>query len=207
MVDGDCGNRLTSGEPDSEAGPELVGAGLDRLPEQCCKLACPLDRVENGAVRDHRVERAQAEREGGCNPKVRAGAAQAPEELGVLVLARAHEAAVRRHELDFEKVVNREPVPSLQPAHPAAKRQSGDAGVRHHPYGTDEPVRLRPFIELGEKRAPGGSCGACAGINVHASHPGEVDHDSVIAGGEAGDAVAAAPDGDEQILIAGVPKG
>ena len=92
---------------------------------------------------------------------------------------------------------------SLQPAHPAAERQAGDARVRDHSDGADEPERLRLIVELCEERTAGGSRGAGAWIDVHASHAGEVDHDPVVAGGEAGDAVAAAPDGDEQILLAG----
>ena len=40
-------------------------------------------------------------------------------------------------------------------------------------------------------------------VDVGAAHPGEVDHDPVVAGREPGDAVAAAAHRDQELLLAG----
>ena len=85
------------------------------------------------------------------DPEVRARAAQAPEELRVLVLARAHLPAVRGDEVDGEQAVDREPEGALQAAEPAAERQPGNAGVRHGADRAGERVLLRRVVELAEE--------------------------------------------------------
>ena len=67
------------------------------------------------------------------------------------------------------------------------------------PTGQGEPVRLRRLVELGEQRAAANAGGATFGIDLGAAHPREVDHDAVVAGREAGDAVAAAPNGHDEL--------
>ena len=95
----------------------------------------------------------EPELERGRDPEVPAGAAQAPEELGLLGLARADEPAVGGDELDGAQVVDREPEVPLQPADSAAERQPGDARVADDPDRADEAVRLRGDVELAEQRA------------------------------------------------------
>ena len=200
-------DRTTVCRAEAEAHPELVGRGSECVAIDGGQPQGVLYRVDDGAERDRAVQRVEAKGERRRDPEVRPRTAQAPEELRVLVLARPDEAAVRRHELDLEQVVDREAVRSLQPAHPAAEGQSGDAGVRDHADGADEPGGLRLLIELREERAAGDAGRPLLGIHLCASHPRQVDDDAVVARRQAGDAVAAAPDGDEEILLARVPKG
>ena len=141
------------------------------------------------------------------DPEVRAGPAHAPEELGILVLACPHDPAVGGHELDREQAVDRQTELALQPAHPAAEREAGHPGVGDDADRADEPVRLRGVVELGEQRAAAHAGGAPLGIDLGAAHPREVDHDAVVAGREAGDAVAAAPHGDDELLLTGEAEG
>ena len=94
----------------------------------------------------------------------------------------------------------------LESTHATAEGQSGDAGVRDHPDGADESGGLRLLIELREERAASDAGGPLLAIDLCPPHPGQVDQDAVIARRETRDAVAAAPDGDQQILLAGEPK-
>ena len=101
------------------------------------------------------------------------------------------------------QAVDRQTELALQPAHPAAEREAGHARVGDDADRADEPVRLRRVVELGEQRAAAHAGDAPLGIDVGAAHPREVDHDAVVAGREAGDAVAAAPNGDDEVLLTG----
>ena len=159
------------------------------------------------AVGDRPVEGMQLELERRHDPEVRAGPAQAPEELGILVLACPQHPAVRGHELDREQVVDRQTELALQTAHPAAEREAGHPGVGDDADRADEPVRLRGVVELGEQRAAAHAGSAPLGIDVGAAHAREVDHDAVVARREAGDAVAAAPNGDDELLLTGEAEG
>ena len=160
-------------------------------------------RMGDGAVRDPPVERMQAELERRHDPEVRAGPAHAPEELGILVLACADDPAVRRDELDGKQAVDRQTELALQTAHAAAEREPGHTRMGDDADRADEAVRLCGVVELGEKRAAAYAGGTLLGIDVCTAHPREVDHDTVVAGREAGDAVAAAADGDDELLLTG----
>ena len=100
-----------------------------------------------------RPERLEPELERGRDPEVPAGAAQAPEELGLVGLGRADEAAVGGRDLDGGQVVDRQPEVPLQAADPAAERQAGDARVADDAGRADETVRLGGDVELAEERA------------------------------------------------------
>ena len=159
------------------------------------------------AVRDQPLEGMQAELERRHDSEVRAGPAHAPEELGILVLACPQYPAVRGHELDRKQAVDREPELALQPAHPAAEREAGHPGVGDNADRADEPVRLRGVVELGEERAAAHAGSAPLRIDIGAAHAREVDHDAVVARREAGDAVAAAPNRDDELLLTGEAEG
>ena len=171
------------------------------------ELPGAVERVGHGPEGDRVVERVEPELEGRDDPEVRTGAAQAPEELWVLVRRGAHEAAVRGDEVDGEQVVEGQPERAHQPAHAATEREARDPCVRHDSHGTDEPVLLRGRVQLGEQRAPADAGGLRLRVDLDAAHPGEVDHDPVVAGGEPGDAVPAAADRDRKILFAAEAEG
>ena len=187
----------------AERRPQLVGPRFHELAIALGQLCRPLDRVDDRAMGHRPLEGMQEELERRHDPEVRAGSAHAPEELGMLVLARPHDLAVGGDELDREQVVDRQAELALQPAHPAAERQAGHSRVGDDTDRADEPVRLRRVVELGEQRAAAHAGGPPLRIDRGATHPREVDHDAVVAGREAGDAVAAAPNGDDELLLTG----
>ena len=143
-------------------------------------------------------ERHAAELELRDDPEVAAAAAHAPEEVGVLVRARLHELALGRDEVDRDELVDREPVLAHDPADPAAERQPGDAGVRDDPGRHREPERLRLPVELAEQDARLHARGALLGIDAHALHRREVDHQRVVGDRKARERVPAAAHGDRQ---------
>ena len=127
-----------------------------------------------------RSERLKPELERRRDPEVPAGAAHAPEQVRLLGLARAHEPAVGRDELDRGEVVDREAELSLQPADAAAERQPRDAGVADDADRADEPVRLGRDVELAEERAPVRPRGAGSRVHLDPAHRGHVHDDAPV---------------------------
>ncbi len=82
-----------------------------------------------------RAERVELELERRDDPEVAAAAAQTPEQVGVLLLARDHELAVGGDDVTRAQVVDREAELAHQVADATAERQPRDAGV------ADDPAR------------------------------------------------------------------
>ena len=97
---------------------------------------------ENAAVQV-RAEWLESEVERRRDPEVPTGAAQAPEELRLVGLGGAHEAAVGGDDLDGGQVVDRQPERALEPTNATAEGQSSDPRVAHHPDRADQTVGLR----------------------------------------------------------------
>ncbi len=142
----------------------------------------------------------ELELELGDDAEVPAAAAQPPVELGVLALARVDEPTVGGDDVGADEVVAREPVLPHQPADPAAEREAGHTGRRDEAAGRGEPVRLGLVVDVGPDGAAADGRLSHGRVHAHAVHGREVDHHAVVAGREARDAVAAAADGDRQVV-------
>ena len=153
------------------------------------------------------TERMEAELQGRDDPEVGAGPTHRPEQVRMVSLARSHVRAVSRHELDGRQVVEGQAESSLEPADAAAERQAGDAGVPDGPDGADEAMRLGRAVEFAEMRPAIRACEAAVRVDGDAAHPRQVDDDAIVAGREAGDAVASAADRDPEVRLARVPDG
>ena len=93
----------------------------------------------------------QAEGERGDDAEVAAAAADRPEQVGVLVGARADALAAGQHELGLEQVVDRQAALAGQVAEAAAEGQAADAGRRDDPARRGEAVLVGGGVDL----APG----------------------------------------------------
>ena len=148
------------GPVDAEDARHGVGRAAARTRGSWLQSVLDLGRREGqDAAMEVGAERLEPELERRRDPEVPAGAAQAPEELGLLGLGRADEPAVGGDELDGGQVVDREPEVALEAADSPTERQPGDAGVADDAGRADEAVRLRGDVELAEERAavrPGG---------------------------------------------------
>jgi len=131
----------------------------------------------------------------GDDAEVPSAAADAPEQIGVLVPAGLHKFSVGGDQIDGEELIDGQPVLSHQPSDSAAERQSGDAGVGDDPPRDREPECLRLAIELSDQYPGLRPDGLCLGIDPDALHQPEVDDDAAVADGQPGEAVAAAAHG------------
>jgi hypothetical protein len=90
-----------------------------------------------------------------------------------------------------------------QPAHAAAKRQSGDTRRGDHTHGGRKPEGLRLAIELTDGEAGFGPHGTRCTIDANTLHGRKIDHEPVVADRLAGNAVTTATHCDGQVVLAG----
>ena len=199
---------------DLDGGPGTVDAEDQRhrvgrlecvVAEDRPDLARLAARVHEDAAVEGAAERVEPEVEPGDDPEVPAGATDAPEQLGLLGLARPDDAAVGGDELDRGDAVERETEPSLQPADATAERQSGDAGVAHDADRAHEPVRLPRDVELAQQRAAVRVRHPSRRVHLDPAHRGQVDDEAIVHARVAGRTVPTRPDGDLQRTVAAEP--
>jgi hypothetical protein len=127
------------------------------------------------------ADRVEAELERCNDPEVPASAAQRPEKVRVIALARADAAAVGENDLGGDEVVEAEAELPGEIAGPAAECVAGDPDGRDGAARRRKPVLLRCCVEL----APGNPRADCRaprrGIDLHLVHRGEVDADGAVA--------------------------
>ena len=149
-------------------------------------------------------EGVEVELELGDDAEVAAAAAQRPEEVRVLVFARANDLALGGHQLERAQAVDREPVATHHPADAAAEREPADAGVGDVAEGDRQRVRRhRRLGDVVEQRAAAHASDPRIGIDHDRVHRREVDGHSAVGHRMAGDAVAAAADRDLEVGVAG----
>src|SRR5580698_2896802 len=99
-------------------------------------------RIEDRSA-EHSVQRMQIVLELCDHPEIRARAAQAPKQFGILVCAALLNLAVSGHDLGPRKIVARKSVLTGEVAIAAAECEPGDSGGRGHPESRGQPVFLR----------------------------------------------------------------
>ena len=148
----------------------------------------------------------QAELERGHDAEVPAPAAQRPEQVGVLVVARADDAAVGEHDLGRDEVVDRHPVAPALVRDAAAEREARDAGLGHDAAGRGEPERRGHAIDVGPGRAALHVHGAARSTRT-SRIAREVDHEAAVDQRGAGDVVPAAANRERQLVLDGEADG
>ena len=138
----------------------------------------------------------------GDDAEISAAAAQAPQEVRVLLFRRAQEVAVRGDDVEGERIVAGEAEAPAEPAEAAAEREARGAGVRDDARGGRKSKRGAFMVELPEQ-GPAVHIGARRfRFDAHALHGLQVDDESAIAGRLARNAVAAGADRGEQLVLA-----
>src|SRR6185436_6874479 len=99
-------------------------------------------------------------------------------------------------------VVDREAVLAAEVADAAAEGEAADSRGRDDPARRSEPVLVRRGVDLAPGAAAGDADGARLRIDLDVLQQREVDHDAVVDGSETGAVVAAATDGEQQIVVA-----
>ena len=145
--------------------------------------------------------------EGRDNPKVPAAPAYAPKEIRVFRGAGGQEAPISRDQIDREQIITREPVFPGQPTQTPAQREARDARRGVRAAGGGQAKRLGLMIELAP-RDPAFRTGCPAhGVNTHALHPRQINHETAVTHRVAWDVVATAPHRHQQTVGAGALHG
>src|SRR2546430_5265911 len=102
---------------------QLVRRVGERVAVEASHLGRVFHRPEDWPGHHLRPQGVEPELELGDDPEVAAAAANAPEEVGVLILARLDELTVGGDQIDGEQLIDREAVLAHHPADAAAERQ------------------------------------------------------------------------------------
>ena len=188
------------GPEDHRAG-HLPGRGLQRCP--------PVEEQPGGVVGHqhelrvpHGRDRRRGDLERGHDPEVGPGAADCPEQAGQGSCVGAHRRAVGEHHLHGADVVDGQAVLAHQPARPSGGGQPPDPDAAVVAAADAQPVWLQRACDV---EPPG------ARFDVHHArarigkrdvvHGREVEDDPAVVRRAAGDAVAAAADGEGQVRV------
>ena len=145
--------------------------------------------------------RPEAER--GDDAEVAAAAPQRPEQLRVLLGARARLRAVGEDDVGLDQVVDREPVLAREVADAAPQGEAADAGGADDPRGRGQTVLVRRGVDLRPGAAAADAHGARgSAIDLDSLHEGEVEHDAVVADPQSAAVVSAAANGEQQVVAA-----
>ena len=139
--------------------------------------------------------------------EVSAAAPKCPEQIGVRLLRHVEDVTVGGHELDCGDVVGRKPVLRHQPTQAASKSEAGDARGRDRATGDGEAVDGGLAIQLAPQDASLRARRPRLRVDVDPLHRRQVDHQSPVDNGAAGDIVAAAPNADVEALGVCEPNG
>ena len=167
--------RRWSAEPADEY-TGVVGKRLDEIAAEAQGFGALICAPEEQAEIDQRADVVQAELERGHHAEVAAAAPHRPEEVGVLLLRRRHDPAVRRHQLDRDQAVDGQARFPHQPAQTAPKRQSGDPGVADEAAGDGQPMGLGRPVQISPGGAATANRAAIGGIDHDIPHRAQVDH-------------------------------
>jgi len=159
--------------------------------------------VEDEDEHDIRPDGVQPEFEGGHNAEVTAAAAQSPQQVGVLGGAGMHQPAIGGYDLRRDQVVAAQAVGAAQPAIAAAQRQPGDARPGIHAARRRQTVRLRRRVDVAPRRAASDADRSPGRVDLDLLHLGEIDDDAPVVGRVTGHVVPAAPNREQQIVLAG----
>ena len=169
-------------------------------------LLGPLEGPGDEPAVDGRADLMQPERELGDDAEVGAGAADRPEQLGVLVAAGGADLAVGGDDLDLLEVVDGPAEPAGQIAKAAAEGQAGHADLGDEAEHGGQPVLLGRLVDVLEQAAGSDVGEPGIGIDADVAHAGQVEGQAASGDGGAGDVVAAALDAEQQPMVAGEPN-
>src|SRR5262245_26855664 len=83
----------------------------------------------------------------------------------------------------------------------ASKREAGNAGGRDDPERYRQTERVRRMVDISRRAARLYADGPARGVDAHAFHRREIDHEAVVAAAETGTVVATTPNREEQALV------
>jgi hypothetical protein len=152
---------------------------------------------------EHRADRVQAVGERGDDPEVATAAAQSPDQVRMRLRSYLQQVAVGGDQLGLDEVVAGQAVPTVQPAQAAAQCEPGDTGHRHDAERSGQTVLLRSAVEFAKGQAGARAGRAPVRVDLEPLERGQVEHHAAVAHGVAGNAVPAATDREDEVVLPG----
>jgi hypothetical protein len=157
-----------------------------------------LGRERQHASNDLRPDAVDRQVQPGDHAEVGARAAQRPQQVGVV--GGLHHLAAGRDQLGAGEVVAGGPAAARQPADPAAEGETGQPGVADDARRGGQAVALGGRVELAVQHAGARHREPPPRVDPYLAELPQVDHQPAVADGPPGDAVAARPHRDRQVM-------
>src|SRR5258708_18170896 len=198
--------RFGEGRPwrnyqESEEAVDVIGCLGDEPPIPLYYLRCLVQLPQHGAAIDG-MDRVSLEHERGDDAEVSATAAQSPEQIRMMLLVGCHKAAVCQYDVGGDQVVAREAAFAGQVPQPSAQGESAHAGRGNDPAGYRQAKGVGSVIDVAPGAASSDPDGPRFGIDARITDEREIDDQSVIADPQPASIVPAAPDGNEETVLA-----
>ncbi|MNU57058.1 hypothetical protein D3C71_461680 [compost metagenome] len=177
------------------------GHGLQRLAILHQRLSALFQRQHHQSPVDLRPDGMKLKFEHGDHAEIAAAASDCPEQVFVVLRAGVQQFSIRGDDIRRQQVVDAQAEPAAEPAEPAPQSQARDPGRRIDAEGNGQAESLGFVVKVGQGCAGFDIGSGGLGIDPHRLHRRKIDHQSVIADGGAGDVVASAADGNQQIVL------
>ena len=194
-----CGRR----DPDGHGGGQLAGRGLGEHAVGAEDLLGAGGVPQDQTASDRRADRVQQECEPSDHAEVAAAAPQRPEQLCVDLAIGGADRAVGGDDLHLVEVVDGPAEAAHQVAETAAEGQAGDADLGDESEHGRQAVPLRGAVDVLEQAAGSDMDTAGGGVDGDIAHPGQIEGQTLVGEGGAGDVVPTAFDAQQQPVVAG----
>ena len=148
-----------------------------------------VELVEHRAAHDV-TDLVELKLEAGDDTEVAAAAAQGPEQVFVLVIARSDLPAIGENDIGRQQVVDGEPDAAGQVADAATQRQATHPSRRDDPAGRRQAERVGRMVDITPRRAAPNPGDLLDRVDPHVVHLRQVDDQTVVHRAESGNAVA-----------------
>ncbi len=169
------------------------------VPSQHFRRLVEFPKHRTGVVR---MDWVCLEHEGGDHAEVSSTPSQAPVEIFVARGARGHEAAVGKHHVSGDQVVDRQAALAGEMPEPAAQREPSNAGGRDDPRGYGKPERVGGVVDIPPGAASPDADELCVRINVHIPDARKVNDKAIVTDPQTSGIVPAPPHRHEQTAFA-----
>jgi hypothetical protein len=166
-------------------------------------LTSQFHRIKHHPDHDHGTDRVQLECERSYDTEIPTPSAHAPEQIGVLSLARSNEATVSRDDVNREQVVASQPVLAREPAKTATECQPRNTCLRDHSARGCQTEYLGFVVEVTQGAARLDTGNTRLGIHLHTAHHRKVDDQPPIAQGISRDIMTPATNCQYELVSAG----
>ena len=187
---------------EADKGTKIFWCGGQEVAIGAHDLGAMLCRIPEDRAGEHVLHLVGTEHEAGDDTEIAAAAAQSPEQVRILCRARGPETTVGCHDVGGNEIVDGQSTLPCEVARAAAQGQPAHAGGRDDAEGYGEAEGMGGVVDIARGTAGFDANGPRGWVDMHALHTREVDDQAILDAAQARTIVAAAANGDVELVVA-----